>query len=74
MSPFLFIIMAEALSRYIIKMHSFGLWKGIQIENIDMAVTHSLFADDTNLFEVATLEEANQIKDVLNKYSLASRQ
>lgn len=72
-SPFLFIIMAEALSRFILLQHNQNLWQGVQIENSTILVLHSLFANDTLLFNKSSLLEAKQVKEVLDKYSSASR-
>lgn len=50
LSPFLFIIMVESLRRYILSRHSQNLWQGVQIPNTKILVTHSIFTNDTLLF------------------------
>ncbi|XP_059066180.1 uncharacterized protein LOC131857532 [Cryptomeria japonica] len=58
LSPFLFIILAEALSRAILRARESGTWKGIYIPHMAASHTYCLFADDTLLFGKATMGEA----------------
>lgn len=64
LSPFLFIIMVEALSTSIQAKHSLGLLKGVQILVTSILNTHSLFVDDTLLFGETSIQEAKSVKDV----------
>ncbi|GLJ29203.1 hypothetical protein SUGI_0575970 [Cryptomeria japonica] len=73
-SPFLFVIMAEALSRYIAKLRENKVWNGIEVHANIQAITHSQFADDTTLFGETSVTEAEIIKLVLNNYAMVSRQ
>lgn len=74
LSPFLFIIMAEALGRSISHIRAEGKWKGIEVApGIDKS-THNQFANDTLLFGATTRVEARCIKKLLNEYGLASGQ
>lgn len=74
LSPFLFIIMADALSRYINFQSSKGLWLGATLPGTSITVTHSLFTDDTLLFGKYSLKEAKLIKQTLDIYSSTSGQ
>lgn len=71
MSPFLFIIMAEALRRSITKAMEEGLWKGIIATPEVEPITHQQFSDDTILFGDASRCEANNIKKLLDDYKKA---
>lgn len=74
LSPFLIIVLTEALSRSVKKAHLEGKWKGIHFPNTRLTITHSLFFDDTILFGMSTIDEAKKIKEVLQRDSLASGQ
>jgi hypothetical protein len=74
LSPFLFIIMAEALSRLINSFNQKGLWKGINIIGTSLSITHSLFADDTLLFGSSTYQEAQSMKKAIDLYTQVSGQ
>lgn len=73
LSPFLFIIMAEALGRMINQSRMEGQWRGINIANGMEAVTHTQFADGTLLFGEASLREARIMKCILDRYCKVSR-
>lgn len=74
LSPFLFILMADAFSRYINFQSLKGLWLGVTLPSTSIIVTHSHFANDTLLFGKASLKEARIIKQTLEIYSSASGQ
>ena len=74
LSPFLFILMADAFSRFITRSSQLGLWQGILIPRTSITVTHSLFADDTLLFGMSNVKEANHIKYSLDLYLEVSSQ
>lgn len=59
LSPFLFIIMAEALGHMITKNRMVGRWKGICIARGTEAIMHTQFADDTLLMGEASLRGLN---------------
>jgi hypothetical protein len=69
LSPFLFIIGTEALSRLL-----HHRLKGYCVSRDSMAINHLLFADDLVIFTSATSFEASMIKTCLDKYSIWSGQ
>ncbi|XP_062166910.1 uncharacterized protein LOC133873195 [Alnus glutinosa] len=69
LSPFLFIIGTEALSR-LLHHHL----RGFSVSRDNLAINHLLFADDLVIFTSATSSEASRIKICLDKYSLCSGQ
>uniref|UniRef100_A0A803NJP2 Reverse transcriptase domain-containing protein n=1 Tax=Cannabis sativa TaxID=3483 RepID=A0A803NJP2_CANSA len=74
LSPSLFIIAAETLSRLFLQMESKGLLKGFKMGRHCMPVNHLMFADDIILFGQATLKEAKAFMDCLKKYCSWSSQ
>lgn len=72
LSPFLFIMMAEALGRKIAQSRLEGSWKGIEAAPGVGASTHQQFMDDIIIFSLASRVEARKIKKVLDDYSRAS--
>lgn len=69
LSPFVFIILVEALSRSIMAAREASLWKGISIPNMVDKHSRCLFADDTLLFGRATMAEAKVINKIVIDYS-----
>lgn len=47
---------------------------GVRIEGTKILVTQSLFFDDTLLFEVSTIKESKQMKNILDIYIELSSQ
>jgi ribonuclease HI len=74
LSPFLFILGSEVLSRLLIRQESQDLLKGIKIARNCSPISHLLFADDLILFAKATSSEANILKSILDKYCYWSGQ
>lgn len=74
MSPFLFIIMVEALGRSISMAKEKGKIQGIPITSGLPPFTHQQFIDDTMLFGQGDTGEARAFKDILNSYMMASGQ
>ncbi|XP_059073576.1 uncharacterized mitochondrial protein AtMg01250-like [Cryptomeria japonica] len=72
LSSSLFVIMAEALGRAIKASRSRGLWSGINVTN--EVITHAQFVDDTTLFDMASVTEAEQIKHTICEYERLSGQ
>lgn len=66
--------MAKGLSREICHARTTRIWKGIILEIGNEAYTHNLFADDTLLFDEASMNESHNIKQFIDDYSLASSQ
>jgi hypothetical protein len=74
LSPFLFILGSEILSRLILKEELLGNLHGIKIARQSPPVSHLLFADDLMIFSKATDREANAIVHCLSTYSYWSGQ
>jgi hypothetical protein len=74
LSPFLFILGTEVISRLLLHQESHDLLKGIKIARNCSPITHLLFADDLIIFAKATSAEAIIIKSCLDKYCLWSGQ
>lgn len=74
MSPFLFIIMVEALGRSISKAKEEGEIQGIPITSGLPSFTHQQFVDDTLLFGQGNIRETRSFKGILKSYMIASGQ
>ncbi|GLT60898.1 hypothetical protein SLA2020_336390 [Shorea laevis] len=74
LSPFLFILGSEALSRLISRAEHDRLIHGIKIARGSPQISHLLFADDLMIFAKAKPSEANNILDCLTTYSQWSGQ
>lgn len=74
LSPFLFIICAEVLSRMLSKAERDKQIHGIQISRGDNAISHLLFADDSFVFCRANVTECHILKDILATYKRVSGQ
>ena len=68
LSPFLFILGVEVLSRLLFKEERKGSIKGLRIARNVSAIHHLLFADDLLIFGKASVAEASSIKACLDKY------
>uniref|UniRef100_A0A2N9FAQ7 Reverse transcriptase domain-containing protein n=1 Tax=Fagus sylvatica TaxID=28930 RepID=A0A2N9FAQ7_FAGSY len=62
LSPFLFIIGAEILSRILHKVESEGQFKGFQLARLCPRVSHLLFANDLIIFSRASMEDVAAIQ------------
>lgn len=51
-----------------------GLWQGPKIAGTSISITHSLFEDGTLLFGRAVVQEAKQLKQILDLYTSVSGQ
>jgi hypothetical protein len=74
LSPFLFILGTEVLSRLLLRQESQGLLSGIKIARNFSPISHLLFADDLILFTKATSSQANSLKVVLDQFCTWSGQ
>ena len=74
LSPFLFILGTEALSRLLIRQESQDLLKGIKIACNCAPISHLLFSNDLILFAKATSTEAVILNPCLDLYWRWSRQ
>eukprot|EP00253_Pinus_taeda_P028693 PITA_28693 len=72
LSPFLFVILMEGLSRTIAKKKAEGTIKGLQPIRSLPATTHQQFVDDTMLHGSPTVKEAVSYRDILDLFSQAS--
>jgi hypothetical protein len=72
LSPFLFVLMAEGLGRYIKSTVTNGSLKGLPLHNIQPAPSHSQFVDDTLLLNSPTAREANKLNSILSDFTEAS--
>jgi hypothetical protein len=72
LSPFLFVLMAEGLGRYIKSAVLEGSLKGLPLHNIKPAPSHSQFVDDTLLMNSPTAREANKLNSILSDFTEAS--
>ena len=68
LSPFLFILGSEVLSRLLLREESKGSLKGLRIARNCAHINHLLFADDLFLFGKASPSEAACLKSCLDKY------
>ncbi|KAL0448757.1 UNVERIFIED_CONTAM: putative mitochondrial protein [Sesamum latifolium] len=72
LSPYLFLLSAEAFSGMIRKAERAGLIQGIAISRTAPLVSHLLFADDTLIFFQASEEALQCIKDILLSFEQTS--
>jgi exonuclease III len=72
LSPFLFVLLAEGLGRYIKASIYDGSLKGLPLHNIQPAPSHSQFVDDTLLLNSPTVQEATKLNSILSDFSEAS--
>jgi exonuclease III len=72
LSPFLFVIMAEGLGRYLKAAVSDGSLSGIPLHNLHPAPSHSQFVDDTLLMITPTVRDATKLNSILSDFSAAS--
>jgi hypothetical protein len=74
LSPYLFLFVADGLSRLLQKEVDEGKIKEIKVCRRSPGISHLLFADDSLLFFEANSDQANKIKIVPNKYEGANGQ
>ncbi|CAL1398685.1 unnamed protein product [Linum trigynum] len=74
LSPFLFILMSNALSFLIDKAVAQDQLKGIKLNSRCPVLTHCLFADDTVIFGRANHQEAEKILELIRDYGAITGQ
>ncbi|CAL1404855.1 unnamed protein product [Linum trigynum] len=74
LSPFLFILMSNALTFLVDKAVMEERIKGIKLNARCPTLTHCLFADDTVIFGKANTQEAGKILEVINDYGAVTGQ
>lgn len=72
LSPFLFIIAAEGLGRFIAKEREAKRIKALQLWGNNIPLTHQQFVDDIMLFGEPTVKEVRHLKRILDLFSEAS--
>jgi hypothetical protein len=72
LSPFLFVLMAEGLGRYIKATVLEGSLKDLPLHNIQPTPLHSEFVDDTLLMNTPTTRESNKLTSILCDFLEAS--
>ena len=73
-SPFLFIILADTLSKMVSQASYEGLIKGIKITSGSPILTHLFFVNDALFFLEASQLNLIRLKWIINAYCVASRQ
>ena len=74
LSPFLFLLCTKGLHSLINKAASQGDIQGYSFGRYCLRIIHLLFADDSQLFCKATIQECQMILDILDTYGTCSRQ
>ncbi|XP_062120553.1 uncharacterized protein LOC133834813 [Humulus lupulus] len=74
LSPFIFILCAEALSCLILDAEQRNLLEGLCFGRNGVKVSHLFFAYDNIMFLNAHVDECRSMKEILHCYSLASSQ
>jgi hypothetical protein len=68
LSPLLFLIIAEGLSRAILEAKRVRAITGVNMGRA-LSLSHLLFVDDALLFSNVTIWEANKLQEILDLYS-----
>jgi hypothetical protein len=66
--PFLFVLMAEGLGRYLKTSVLEGYLKGLPLHNIQPTPSHIHFVDDTLLLNTPTTQEAIKLNSILTDF------
>ncbi|XP_026399360.1 uncharacterized protein LOC113295226 [Papaver somniferum] len=74
LSPYLFILAMEFLSRQLTAAHENKSVKGIKVVALSPAINHLLFADDCLIFTQENLTSANHLLDLLHDFNSQSGQ
>ncbi|KAA3471043.1 reverse transcriptase [Gossypium australe] len=73
LNPYLCLICAEGFSQLLDMAKRERKFFGAKVGRSGISMTHLLFADDSVLFEEASIEDANIMKNVINEYETVSR-
>ncbi|KMS98119.1 hypothetical protein BVRB_4g095640 [Beta vulgaris subsp. vulgaris] len=74
LSPYLFLLCAEAFSALLSKAADDGRIHGARVCRSGPRISHLFFADDSILFSRATLQECSVVAEILSTYERASGQ
>jgi hypothetical protein len=72
LSPFLFMIMAEGLGRYLYASIANGTLQGLSIHGLQLVVSHNQFVDNTLLLNTPTAREVAKLQTILSNFNEAS--
>ena len=72
LSPLLFLLVVEGLSRALRDAKNHGSLKGIHISQA-LQITHLLFVDDILIFCIGSMRDTNTLQDILELFSKATR-
>eukprot|EP00253_Pinus_taeda_P027885 PITA_27885 len=72
LSPFLFILAAEGLGRFIKKEREANRIKGLKLWGNNLPLTHQQFVDDIMLFGEPTVKEVKHLRRILDLFAEAS--
>ena len=67
LSPFMFLLIAKALSRLLNRAREENLIKGVKVTN-QTDLTHGLFVDDVLMFGEGTLKNLQNLEKIIRKY------
>lgn len=73
LSPYLFIMCAEAFSNSLIQAERKQLIRGLKFTK-DVTISHPLFADDSLVFSRASVADCKHLKEIFERYARASGQ
>uniref|UniRef100_A0A803P3L4 Reverse transcriptase domain-containing protein n=1 Tax=Cannabis sativa TaxID=3483 RepID=A0A803P3L4_CANSA len=68
LSPFLFLMCHEVLSKLLLRQQDLGKLHGVSISRSSQAISHLMFADDTILFARANTRNVDAILDCISTY------
>lgn len=74
LSPFLFLLCAEALSCFLKKVEAEGSIEGVQVAVSSPRISHLFFGDDIIFFAKATMDVCDRFLGILKQYEEASGQ
>lgn len=74
MSPTLFIIFSDILSRMLARAEDQGKLNGVKVSRTSPKITHLMYVEDFVIYCQAKDQEVAVIKDILNQYYSWTRQ